>query len=123
LVQILPFVTPELQQALLPFIRLPRISAVDMMKTVVPSGLFDKDACLAALAYREDRSSVELPAELTTARERSTRGGSKAGRRSVRTARASGGHWGQDYLLRLRAEETRTFVTEDILSDIVEDEI
>jgi len=49
-------------------IRLRRVSARDMMKTVVPSGLFDPVECLAALAYAMDPTSVKLSAKVSVDR-------------------------------------------------------
>eukprot|EP00415_Alexandrium_ostenfeldii_P002387 UN2387 len=124
LVQILLYVSPEQQQMLVRFIRLPRIPAIDMMKTVVPSGLFEKDACLAALAFRENPLSVELPAEAKAVRERSLRlSTSKCGKRGARGIRASFGHWGKEYLMFLQSEGSKTLVPEDMFAEIVEDEI
>lgn len=124
LVRILLFMNKDQQQALLPFIRLPRIPAIDMMKIVVPSGLFDKDSCLAALAFRENPLSVDLPAEARAARERSSRMSvSRYGKRGARGGRASSGHWGKEYLLQLRSADSKAIMAEDMFAEIVEDEI
>jgi len=68
LVRILIMASEEKQAALQKLIRLPRVSASDMMNVVVPSGLFDQGACLAAMAYCRDPKSVELPAEVVASR-------------------------------------------------------
>jgi len=92
------------QQPLLPLIRLPRISALDMMKTVVPSGLFDSNACLAALAFRENPHSVDLPEESKAPRAQSSRASSckLPSRRGPKIVRDSG-PWGREYLRFARA--------------------
>ena len=58
----------ELRAELIPHIRLPRVSAKEMMKVIVPSGLFDQDVCMQSLAFQVDSDSVSLPAEATADR-------------------------------------------------------
>mmetsp|Transcript_56396 Transcript_56396/g.131409 ORF Transcript_56396/g.131409 Transcript_56396/m.131409 type:complete len:182 (-) Transcript_56396:118-663(-) len=77
---------------------------MDMMKIVVPSGLFEPGACLAALAFRENPRSVELAEDARAPRVQSTRTcpgvplSKLAARKGTKMAREPGLPWGRDYL-------------------------
>jgi len=62
---------PKTQQELVPLIRLPLIPTGDIMKIVLPSGLFSQAECLKAVAFQADPCSVEFPVEAI--RDRSNR--------------------------------------------------
>jgi len=62
---------PRSQHELLPFIRLPLIPTGDIMKVVLPSGLFSQEDCLKAVAFQADPCSVDLPVEVV--RDRTNR--------------------------------------------------
>jgi len=58
----------DLRSELIRHVRLPLISAKDMVQVVAPCKLFDGDAVMNALAYQLDPCSVSQPPEATTPR-------------------------------------------------------
>jgi len=62
-------VDTERQAELLPLVRLPLIPAAEIMKTVVPSGVFSEKQCLEAVAFQADPNSVELSGDYIQPRQ------------------------------------------------------
>ncbi|CAE7234135.1 Slc16a13 [Symbiodinium sp. CCMP2456] len=60
LVRLLAVLGDKERGELLPFVRLPLISASDMWNVVVPSGLFESKLCIQALAHQLDPNAIQV---------------------------------------------------------------
>lgn len=60
LVRILAVLDDKERGELLPFVRLPLISASDMWNVVVPAGLFESKLCIQALAHQLDPGAIQV---------------------------------------------------------------